>query len=234
SIGHPKNLLISFIYAVIPAGLIAIQPDFGSAIIIIGIWFGYILVSGIQWKHLLLIMSIAIFGFGALWMSPFFAEYQKERVLNLLNPDRDPLGYGYNVIQSKIAIGSAGIWGKGFGQGTQAQLGFLPEAHSDFIFAAFIEEWGLVGGILVICAFLLILFQIMRIGLRADDNFTKLFCLGTSIVLLLHFILNVGSTIGLVPVVGVSFPFLSHGGSNFLLNAVLIGFIQSMRTHRYV
>lgn len=230
-IAHIKNLLSSFAYFAIPALFVAAQPDMGTALILFGIWFGYLLVSGIRWKHILWSAVVFIVVIILMW-SYVLKDYQKERIIGFLNPEQSPFGFNYSVIQSKIAIGSAGLWGKGFGQGTQAQLGFLPEAQTDFIFAAFIEEWGMLGGLIIIAVFLLVLYRIMRIGLEADDNFTKFVCLGASLLFLLHFILNAGSNVGLMPVVGVSFPFLSYGGSNLLLNSLLIGMIQSIAMHK--
>jgi rod shape determining protein RodA len=154
--------------------------------------------------------------------------YQKERIVAFLNPSYSPLKINYGVIQSKIAIGSAGFFGKGYGQGTQIQLGFLPAAATDFVYAAFIEEWGGLGGLLVLGAFVLMMLRIVKIGLESHNNIPKLICLGTVIMFLAQFVINVGSTLGLLPVIGVTFPFLSYGGSSILVNAMLIGIIQSI------
>lgn len=231
SIASLKTIGLSFLYFLIPAFLVMLQPDLGTALILFGLWFGYLLASGLSWKNILWSCVIFIAVFILMW-SYVLKDYQKERILGLFNPSRDPLGTNYNVIQAKIAIGSAGFWGKGFRQGTQAQLGFLPEAQTDFIFAALVEEFGVAAGIAAIGAFLLVLFEIMRAGLRADDNFSRFFCLGTAIIFLTHFILNLGSNLGLVPVVGIPFPFISYGGSNLITNALLIGMIQSIHLHR--
>lgn len=231
SIVRLKTIGVSFLYFLIPAALVLIQPDLGTALVLAGLWFGYLLVSGLPWRRIFLAVLVFIIAMIALWFYGL-EEYQKERILGLFNPSRDPLGTNYSVIQSKIAIGSAGLFGKGFRQGTQVQLGFLPEAQTDFIFAALIEEFGAFTGLAVIGVFLLALFEIMRIGLRADNNFSKFICLGTAIIFLIHFILNLGSNLGLVPVVGVPFPFLSYGGSNLLTSALLIGMIQSIFIHR--
>jgi len=230
-IAHLKNLVFSFIYFVIPALLITIQPDMGTALILFGIWFGYLLVSELRWKHILVALLIFMITFAFMWTS-VLQNYQKDRIIGLFNPESDPLGINYNVIQSKIAIGSAGFWGKGFMQGTQVQLGFLPEAQTDFIFAAFVEEWGVFGGLLVFAAFFLMLYRIIRIGISIDNNFGKFICLGVSILFLLHFILNIGSNLALLPVIGVPFPFLSYGGSNMLINFLLIGMVQSIVVRR--
>jgi rod shape determining protein RodA len=227
-IAHTRNIIISFLYFLLPTVLILFQPDLGSALILSGIWLGFLLVSGIRWRHILIGVIGLIFLSLMSW-NFFLRDYQKDRITALFNPEFDPLGSNYSVIQSKIAIGSAGFFGKGFKQGTQTQLGFLPESHSDFIFAAFTEEWGLLGGLLLIAAFALMIGRIIKIGLRFDNNFSKLLCLGTAIMLVLQAVINLGSNVGLLPVIGVSFPFFSYGGSNLLINAFLIGIIQSMK-----
>ena len=222
-----RNIFIPFVYLLIPAVFVLLQPDLGSALILFGLWIGFLLVSGIRMKHiaigLLILSTVVVWS----WFS-FLQGYQKERIVGLFNPEYDPLGVNYNVIQAKIAIGSAGFLGKGYGQGTQVQLGFLPEAPTDFILAALIEEWGLLGGLILIGLFFMLLFRIIRIGSLAKNNFPKLLCLGTVILFILHFIVNVGSNIGLLPVIGVPFPFLSYGGSNLLTSAALIGIVQSI------
>lgn len=227
SIGQWQNIAIPFIYFLIPAFFVLLQPDLGSTLVLFGLWAGFLLISGINWRHLLigfLIISLfSVFG----WFY-FLQDYQKERIIGLFNPDYDPLGINYSVIQSKIAIGSAGFWGKGFQQGTQLQLGFIPEAANDFVFAAFVEEWGLLGAIALLTFLILLMLRVIKIGLIAGNNFSQLICLGSTIAFLIHFILNIGSSIGLVPVIGISLPFVSYGGSNLLTNAALIGFIQSI------
>ncbi len=219
-------LFKSMVYFGVPAFLVLRQPDLGSTISIFLVWFGFLLVSGIKWKHLLIGFLILALLFGLAWAS-FLKPYQKERILAFVNPNYDPLGFNYNVIQSKIAIGSAGFFGKGYQQGTQVQLGFLPAAATDFAFSAFTEEWGLLGAIMVIGAFFLMLIRIIHIGAIAHDNFSKLICLGTAMMFLGHFVINMGSALGLLPVIGITFPFLSYGGSSVLTGAILIGIIQS-------
>lgn len=226
-IAHLGNLLKSFIYFLIPAILILIQPDLGAVIVLLGLWAGFLLVSGIRWRHLFagfLILLVIIF----LSWNYFLKDYQKERIIGFISPTYDPLGINYSVIQSKIAIGSAGFFGKGFGQGTQIQLGFLPEAATDFVFSAFVEEWGFLGGFFVIATFLFLIFRIIKIGLDREDNFSRFICLGAVILFLLQFSLNTGSALGLLPVVGVTFPFFSYGGSSLLTDFLLISIIQSI------
>jgi rod shape determining protein RodA len=226
-IARIKNILISFIFFIIPAVFIFLQPDLGSTIILFAIWAGFLFVSGIPWRRLL--VGILIFSVLAVFAWNFaLASYQKERLIGFLNPNYDPLGVNYSVIQSKIAVGSAGILGKGYGQGTQAKLGFLPESHSDFIFSAFVEEWGLVGSLVLIVSFSLLLLRIILVGFKSQNNFFRLICLGVVIMFLAQFTLNTGSALGLLPVTGVTFPFFSYGGSSLLTNMLLIGIIQSI------
>lgn len=231
SIARISNIFLSFAYFAIPAVLIAIQPDFGSALVLFCIWFGFLLVSGIKWRHLIAAFLIFSFAVGFMWLN-VFKDYQKERILGVFFPERDPLGINYSVIQSKIAIGSAGFLGKGFNQGTQTQLGFLPESATDFIFAAAIEEFGLLVGFLILAAFMFLVFGIIKIGLDADNNFSRFVCLGTAILFIVQFILNVGSNLGFTPVIGVTYPFLSYGGSSLLTNMILIGIIQSIAVRK--
>ncbi|MBI5401722.1 rod shape-determining protein RodA [Candidatus Wolfebacteria bacterium] len=231
SIARISKILKSFVYFAIPSGLVALQPDFGSVLLLFFIWFGFILVSGIPWRHLLVaVLIFAVLGV-AMWQV-VLKEYQKDRILGLFFPNRDVLGINYNVVQSKIAIGSAGFFGKGFKQGTQVQLGFLPEAQTDFIFAAVIEEWGLFSGFLMIIAFITIILRIVFIGLDEKNNFNRFICLGTAIYFCANFIFNTGSNIGLLPVIGVPFPFLSYGGSHIMAEFVLIGIVQSIKIRK--
>ncbi len=227
SIAHFSNVIASFFYFLIPASLILIQPDLGSTLVLFSLWVGYLLVSGLRWRHLGVgILVVVVFSAWA-WGS-FLKPYQKERIKGLFNPEYDPLGINYNVIQAKIAIGSSGFLGNGYKQGTQTQLGFLPEAANDFIFAAFIEEWGLLGGALLILAYGVMLYRIIRIGFFAKNNFFKFISLGSVILFTTHLILNVGSNLGLVPVVGVPLSFFSYGGSNLLTSALILGTVQSI------
>ncbi len=231
SIARSSSIIKSFIYFLIPAGLVLFQPDMGSALLLFLIWFGFILISGIPWSRLgIIILIFAILG-SVMWMG-FLKDYQKERVVGLFFPNKDVLGVNYNVIQSKIAIGSAGFFGKGFKQGTQVQLGFLPEAQTDFIFAAVIEEWGFIAGLLMLGAFVFIILKIAKIGSEEKNNFNRFICLGTAIFFCANFIFNTGSNIGLLPVVGVPFPFLSYGGSHLLIELMLIGMVQSIKIHK--
>ncbi len=231
SIARISNLLISFAYFLVPGVLIALQPDFGSALVLFCLWFGFLLVSGIKWRHLA-VSAVVFAAIGTFLWTNVLADYQKQRITGLFRPERDPLGISYSAIQAKIAIGSAGTFGKGFGQGTQTQLGFLTEGQTDFIFSAFIEEWGILAGVLLLTAFFLMVFRILKIGLNAGGNFGQLVCLGAAILFTVQFLLNVGSNLGLTPVIGVTFPFLSYGGSSVLTSFALIGIIQAVNLRR--
>ncbi len=230
-IAHISNILKSFVYFAIPAGLVALQPDLGSILLLFFIWVGFVLVSGIKWKHLLAaVLIFSVLGVG-MWFGVLKA-YQKDRITGLFFPNKDVLGINYNVIQAKIAIGSAGIFGKGFGQGTQVQLGFLPEAQTDFIFSAIIEEWGLVAAFLMIAAFFVMILRIVSIGMDDANSFNQFICLGTALFFCANFTFNTGSNVGLLPVVGVPFPFLSYGGSHILIEMLLVGMVQSIRARK--
>jgi len=227
-----KNIALSFFYAALPAALVAIQPDFGSAVVVIAIWGGFLLTSGVNKKRLFVGFLISILIIVFLWVS-FLRPYQQERILGFLNPNADPLGINYNVVQSKIAIGSAGFWGKGFGAGSQTQLGFLPEAETDFLFAAFVEEWGIFGGLVVIASFLTVLYRVIKIGVMAGNNDSKFIALGLALTLATQFFINVGSNLGILPVTGINFPFLSYGGSSILTLSILVSIIQKIKIESY-
>jgi len=189
---------------------------------------GFVLLSGIHGKRFLAGLLILLV-IGMLLWTFVFKEYQKERIMTFLIPERDPLGASYNVIQSKIAIGSAGLWGKGFGRGTQARLGFLPASQNDFLFAAFVEEWGMVGAAVLIGAVLFLIYRLIRIGRSARDNFARLMALGGGVFFFVHFLINVGSNVGLLPVTGITLPFFSYGGSNLLTTGVLLGIMEHIK-----
>jgi len=224
-------ILGSSAYFAVPAVLVLIEPDLGSALILFGIWFGFLIVAGLPKKYIL--TALALLGLiGTLAWSFGLENYQKNRILAVFNPESDPLGINYNVIQSKNAIGSAGILGKGFKQGEIVQLGFLPAAQTDFAFASFTEEWGFLGGTILIVLFAFIMWRVSLIGVSADDNFSKFICLGTMVFLGLQFAVNMGSVIGFTPVIGVAFPFLSAGGSNLIASMLLLGIVQNIAARK--
>jgi len=227
SIARWKNIITSFLFFAIPAGLVALQPDLGSALILFGIWFGFLLVSGLPRKRVLAaLVAFSIVGI-FMWTS-VLQPYQKNRIVGTFYPEKNALSINYSVNQAKIAIGSAGFFGKGYGQGPQTQLGFLTEPESDFILAALIEEWGYFVGLLSIIAFIYLIFRILKVAAIVDQNFEKFICLGSALAFTWQFFLNVGSTLGLSPVIGVTFPFLSYGGSSLLTSFFLLAIINAI------
>jgi rod shape determining protein RodA len=230
-IARISTIIRPFVYFFIPATFIFLQPDMGTVIVLFCIWVGFLLISGLPIKYIVIGFLVVAVVITASWFT-VLKPYQKERIVGLFDPNYDPLGVNYSTIQSKIAVGSAGWLGKGFGQGTQVQLGFLPEAGTDYIFASFTEEWGFLGAMFIIGIFCLAIFSIMRIGLYAEGNFYRFIALGAAIMFMVQFGINVGSALGLLPVIGITFPFFSYGGSSLLINAMLVGIVQSAAVYR--
>jgi len=229
-IANIKHILVSATYTVIPAALVFLQPDFGSAIIIFSIWLGMVMVSGISKKHLLLVFLVAVIIFSISWFL-ILKPYQKNRILTFLDPLKDPKGAGYNALQSVIAVGSGRIFGKGIGYGTQSRLEFLPEHQTDFIFAAFAEEWGLIGIIIIFILFALVIWRILKNAFNGQSNFERLFGIGLAIFLVVQSAIHIGMNIGLLPVTGVPLPFMSYGGSNLLTVFAGLGILMGMRRY---
>lgn len=229
-IANSKHIFISLAYMTIPFLLVLAQPDLGSAIILGLIWLGMMLVSGISRKHLFIFFSVGLVLFGIAWTT-MFKPYQKARIINFINPMQDISGTGYNVYQSVIAVGSGQILGKGVGYGTQSRLNFLPEYKTDFIFAAFAEEWGLVGTLILFICFVTIFWRIMSVALYGMSNFEILFASGVTIFLLSHTLINIGMNIGIMPVTGITLPFMSYGGSHLVTEFVALGILMSMRRY---
>lgn len=236
AIGQLKHLAISALYVLLPIILILLQPDFGSTLIIGLLWIGLALIAGIARKHIVIVGSIIVVAFAAAWLF-FFQPYQKARIISFIQPTSDIRGAGYNAYQSLIAVGSGGFFGKGLGYGTQSRLHFLPEYETDFIFAAFSEEWGFVGALLVVSAFCILLWRISVHALRGQSNFETLFCAGYAMLIFGHFVVNVGMNIGVMPVTGLPLPFMSYGGSHIIAECIGLGILLSMAryeraTHR--
>ncbi|PIP29843.1 hypothetical protein COU12_01865 [Candidatus Jorgensenbacteria bacterium CG10_big_fil_rev_8_21_14_0_10_54_38] len=225
---YGKNILVSFMLMAVPMALIMAHPDFGSAVMMVAIWIAFLLAGSVHTKRLIVGLIAAAVAMVLMW-SFVMRPYQKDRVVSFLFPARDPLGASYNVIQSKVAIGSGGIFGKGFGGGTQARLHFLPAAQNDFLFAAFTEEWGVAGGAALLLTFALFLYRIGAVGLRARDNYAWLIAWGGGILFAVQSFINIGSNLGLLPVTGLTFPFFSYGGSSLLTSALLVGIIQHIK-----
>jgi len=226
-----KYLFTSGIYALLPIGLIILQPDLGGAIVLALIWFVLVLSSGIRWGQIFLLLVIFALIVALAW-SFLLKSYQRDRVLNFLNPQKDILGIGYNRNQALIAIGSGRILGKGLGWGTQTQLRFLPLAKTDFIFAALAEELGFLGVIILLSAYLLLFSRLAHWANTFDNNFCKLFTFGFATKLLIEVFINLSMNTGLLPIIGLALPFLSYGGSHLLADFLGLGIIMSMIRHR--
>lgn len=229
-IAHIRHILVSGFYAFIPLVLVLLQPDFGSAVIIGIIWLGLVLVSGISKKHLLAVFFIGAVTFGSLWMFTF-EPYQKQRILTFIDPMSDIQGSGYNAYQSTIAVGSGQVFGKGVGYGTQSRLQFLPEYETDFIFAAFAEEWGFIGVSLLFMLFGIVIWRILAVAVVGASNFEVFFGVGVAIFIASQATVNIGMNIGLLPVTGLPLPFLSYGGSHLLTEFAALGMLMGMRRY---
>ena len=227
-IKHYRHIFISGAYAFVLFVLVFLQPDFGSAITIGSIWLGMVLISGISWKHLATLFVVAAVVFGGLWHWGLH-PYQKQRILTFLHPLADIRGSGYNAYQSTVAVGSGEIFGKGIGYGTQSKLQFLPEYQTDFIFAAFAEEWGFVGVLLLLGLFIILIFRILTIAGYAGDNFGMLFGMGVAVYFTSQFTVHVGMNMGLLPITGTTLPFMSYGGSHLITEYLALGILMGMR-----
>lgn len=225
-----RHIIISGIYILIIFALILLQPDFGSAMIIAFIWFGMVLASGISKKHIAMLMTMGIIAVGGAWQFAFH-DYQKDRIISFIHPMADIQGAGYNAHQSAIAVGSGGILGKGLGYGTQSKLKFLPEYETDFIFAAFAEEWGFVGSLILLALFSIIIWRLLYFAMLGATNFETLFTIGVATLFVSHFFVNIGMNIGILPVTGVTLPFMSYGGSHLVAGALALGIVTAM--YRY-
>jgi rod shape determining protein RodA len=230
-IGDFRHIIVSGMYALLIFGLVFIQPDFGSAVIMFFVWLGMVLVSGIKLRHLLTVFLIGSVVFGLMWQFVFF-DYQKDRIATFLDPLSDIQGAGYNAYQSTVAIGSGQLFGRGIGYGTQSKLLFLPEYETDFIFAAYAEEWGLMGVLLLFSLFALVVYRLLQHANEGATNFERLFASGVAILLLSHFFVHIGMNIGLLPVTGTTIPFLSYGGSHLLTEFIAIGMVMGMRRYK--
>lgn len=230
-IAHYRHIIVSGLYAFVLFVLVFVQPDFGSAIILFLIWFGMVLVSGISKRHLLGLFLIGVLAFGLLW-NVGLQDYQKDRILTFIHPLTDLQGAGYHAYQSTIAVGSGGLLGKGLGYGTQSRLEFLPEYETDFIFAAFVEEWGFVGALILFVLFGVVVWRILRSARQGATNFETFFGLGFALLLISHIVVHVGMNIGLLPVTGITLPFLSYGGSHLVMEFLGLGIVMGMRGYR--
>ena len=230
--GIVRGLLLPLIFVALPVGLIIEQPDLGSATIIFFVFIAMVFIAGVRFRYIMIFIALILLSLPVFWQ--VLRGYQKERLLVFLNPNIDPLGAGYTVIQAKIAIGSGGIFGKGWLSGTQSQLHFLPESHTDFIFATFAEEWGFLGSCLVLFLYYLLIREGILIAQRTSDKFGKLLALGISLMLGIQVFINVAMNLGLAPVVGLPLPLMSYGGSSIIVTFIALGILVNIDRTRAV
>ena len=229
-IAQIRNVVISGLYAGALILLVLVQPDLGTAVILGCIWLGMMLVSGISKKHLAIVGLIGIVAATGLWFGGLH-DYQRARIVAFINPAADIHGSGYNAYQATIAVGSGEWLGKGIGYGTQSKLRFLPEYETDFIFAAFAEEWGFVGVILLLLLYGLLLARLIDIARRSATNFDAFFTLGVVILFMSHLFIHAGISLGLLPVTGTTIPFMSSGGSHLIMEFAALGIVSSLAKH---
>ena len=232
-IAQVRHLIISGLYVGAVVFLVLLQPDLGSALILMGTWLAVVLFAGIQPRHLLVCALLAVAFSVVTWIF-LLAPYQQTRITAFLDPYRDPRGAGYNTIQAMVAAGSGQLWGKGIGYGTQSHLNFLPEPETDFIFSAFAEETGFAGAAILLGLFGALGWRIIRIGLAAQDNFSKFYVLGFVAFFFSQAFLHMAINLGLLPVTGIGLPLISYGGSSLITTLAGLGILQSIRIHSRV
>lgn len=229
--GLLRHIIISGFYVLIPVVLVLLQPNLGSVALMIIVWVGIMLFSGIRARHLLaLFLLFAIIG-GFSWAF-FLKDYQRARVLTFFEPQKDPFSQGYNVLQSIIAVGSGGFWGKGLGHGSQSQLNFLPEQQTDFIWATIAEEWGFFGVSFILILWGITFWRLFIIAIGATTNFARLFVFGFMLLILAQVAINIGMNIGFFPIAGIPLPLLSYGGSSLLATLVAFGIVQNIKINQ--
>ncbi|MDX1539078.1 rod shape-determining protein RodA [Arsukibacterium sp.] len=227
-LGH---LFVGFMMCAVPTLLIAKQPDLGTSLLIAMSGVFVLFMAGMSWR-LISFIAVLVSAFAPVMWYFLMHDYQRQRVLTFLNPETDPLGSGYHIIQSKIAIGSGGVDGKGWLQGTQSQLEFLPERHTDFIFSVLSEEFGLIGVILLLAIYLFIIGRGLVIASKAQDNFSKLVAASFTLTFFVYVFVNIGMVSGLLPVVGVPLPLVSYGGTSMVTLMAAFGVLMSVSTHK--
>lgn len=227
-----KELFIPLLIVAVPFVLILKQPDLGTALMLMVIFASIVFFMGVDKKSLIFVFAAGLVLMPAGWF--FLKDYQRERLVTFLNPERDPLGSGYHIIQSKIAIGSGEIFGKGFLSGSQTQLKFLPEQQTDFVFSVFAEEWGFIGSMLLIGLFVVIIFWGLKIALQARDLLGTIIAFGVSALIAWEVFINIGMVLGILPVVGIPLPFFSYGGSAMLSLMAAIGLLNNVSARRFI
>jgi rod shape determining protein RodA len=224
------QLLASSVMTIVPALMIMKQPDLGTALLIASAGFFVLFLAGLQWRLLAILGAIAAAAAPVLWH--FMHDYQRQRVITFLNPQNDPLGAGYHTIQAEIAIGSGGLFGKGWLNGTQSQLDFLPERSTDFIFAVLSEEFGFIGITVLFVCYAVVVIRGVLIAVQAQDTFTRLLAGSLALTFFVYVIVNTGMVTGLLPVVGVPLPMISYGGTSIVTLMTGFGILMSIQTHR--
>jgi len=228
------HVLISGLYFFLPCLLIFLQPNLGSVLVLISLWLGILVISGIKLRHFLILSLLGILIFAFSW-STIFKEYQKERILSFIQPQlSDPLKIGWSQRQAEIAIGSGGIFGQGIGRGSQTQYGFLSEPQTDFIFSAIAEEMGLIGVSLLFLLLLISVWRIMKIAINSRNNFSRLFASGMAILFVSQIFINIGMNVGILPIIGIPLPLVSYGGSGLIADFIGLGILQSIKNHQYL
>ncbi len=225
-----KQIMVSLVLLAIPVLLIAKQPDLGTAILVASSGLFVLFLAGISWRLIIGLGLLATAAAPAIWY--LMHDYQRRRVLTFLNPESDPLGAGYHIIQSKIAIGSGGLYGKGWLNGTQSQLEFLPERHTDFIFAVLGEEFGFIGVLVLLAIFLFIILRGLYMASQAQDSYSRLLAGALVLVFFVYLFVNMGMVSGILPVVGVPLPMVSYGGTSLVTLMAGFGMLMSIHTHR--
>jgi len=225
-----RRLLVAAVLIVVPVLLIAKQPDLGTSLLVASAGIFALFLAGISWRLIAGLSVAAAAAAPVVWY--LMRDYQRQRVLTFLDPEKDPLGAGYHIIQSKIAIGSGGLYGKGWLNGTQSQLDFLPERHTDFIFAVLSEEFGLIGVLMLLALYLFVIMRGLYIATRAQDTFTRLLAGSLTLVFFVYLFVNTGMVSGLLPVVGVPLPLVSYGGTSLVTLMAGFGILMSIHTHR--
>lgn len=226
-----KVLLVSLFIALLPAGLVFAEPDLGSAVMFLAIWLGLVIVAGVRWRHLfgLLAFALAAVPFA---MVALISDYQRERIALWLDPEKDALGSGFNILQAEISIGSGGLWGKGFTHGTQTQLDILRTQTTDYVFSVLGEELGLMGALLLFSLFIVLLFRGIRAAGLASDLMGRLLAVGVVLFILFQVFINIAVNVRIFPVTGIPLPFISQGGSSLITMCIALGLVQSALMYR--
>lgn len=229
-INKPLIILGLLVHMGVLVGLIMLEPDLGSALVFLFIFVCMMFTAKLSWKYIVPITALAIASLPFIYKYAL-SEYQQKRIQVFFNPDLDPLNRGYNVIQSKIAVGSGQLWGKGFLQGTQNQMGYLPTKNTDFIFSVVSEEWGFIGAVILVIALFTLIYRCLKIAQKADNSYGRYICVGVAAMFLFHVFENVGMCIGLMPVTGIPLPLISYGGTSVVTNMIAIGLVLSVNYH---